>query len=151
MVTDPRGGRRNQVEEEVGGPGGPGGLGRRNQFDRASQLRRSKKRKKSRENSGLEVSQASSEISRLSSRQTSPAKTSAKDIAIQETVKTLKSATSQNTLNASSESDNRSGADYFYQSVSQSVSEFVRNILNKMKIIRLCRRSEYHTKYGNLI
>ena len=119
MVTDPRGGRRNQVEEEVGGPGG---LGRRNQFDRASQLRRSKKRKKSRENSGLEVSQASSEISRLSSRQTSPAKTSAKDIAIQETVKTLKSATSQNTLNASSESDNRSGEIIFIsQSVSQSV------------------------------
>ena len=120
MVTDPRGGRRNQVEEEVGGPGGPGGLGRRNQFDRASQLRRSKKRKKSRENSGLEVSQASSEISRLSSRQTSPAKTSAKDIAIQETVKTLKSATSQNTLNASSESDNRSGEIIF---ISQSVSQ----------------------------
>ena len=151
MVTDPRGGRRNQVEEEVGGPGGPGGLGRRNQFDRASQLRRSKKRKKSRENSGLEVSQASSEISRLSSRQTSPAKTSAKDIAIQETVKTLKSATSQNTLNASSESDNRSGEIIFIsQSVSQSVS-LLEIFLNKMKIIRLCRRSEYHTKYGNLI
>ena len=110
VVTDPRGGRRNQVEEE----GGPG-LGRRNQFDRASQLRRSKKRKKSRDNSVLEVSQASSETSRLSSKQnsqnsqSSPAKTSAKDIAIQETVKTLKSSTSQNPLNVSSEPDNRWG------------------------------------------
>ena len=106
VVTDPRGGRRNQVEEEVGP-----GLGRRNQFDRASQLRRSKKRKKSRDNSVLEASQVSqaSETKGMSSRQISPAKTSAKDIAIQETVKTLKSSTSQNPLNVSSESDARWG------------------------------------------
>ena len=118
-MTDPRGARRNQQEEEAGGPG----LGRRNQFVRASQLRRSKKRKKSRENSVLESSEAS-ETSRLGmgSRQASPAKTSAKDIAIQETVKTLKSSTSQNPLNVSSEPDNRWGGDYFYQSDTQSVS-----------------------------
>ena len=119
-MTDPRGTRRSQPEEETGP-----GLGRRNQFDRASQLRRSKKRKKSRDNSVLESSQSSqtsqaSESSKVSSRQNSPAKTSAKDIAIQETVKTLKSATSQNTLNASSESDNRSGEIIF---ISQSVSQ----------------------------
>ena len=101
VVTDPRGTRRTQAEEEAGP-----GLGRRNQFDRASQLRRSKKRKKSRDNSVLEVSQAS-ETSRVSSRQNSPAKASAKDIAIQETVKTLKNSTSQNPLNVSSESDKR--------------------------------------------
>ena len=117
MVTDPRGTRRTQTEEEVGP-----GLGRRNQFDRASQLRRSKKRKKSRDNSVLEVSQAS-ETSKVSSRQNSPAKASAKDIAIQETVKTLKNSTSQNPLNVSSESDKRWVGDYF-QSVSQSVSQF---------------------------
>ena len=102
-MTDPRGTRRSQPEEESGP-----GLGRRNQFDRASQLRRSKKRKKSRDNSVLEASQAS-ETSKLGSRQNSPAKTSAKDIAIQETVKTLKSSTSQNPLNVSSESDARWG------------------------------------------
>ena len=105
-MTDPRGTRRSQPEEEAGP-----GLGRRNQFDRASQLRRSKKRKKSRDNSVLEASQASqaSETSKLGSRQNSPAKTSAKDIAIQETVKTLKNSTSQNPLNVSSESDKRWG------------------------------------------
>jgi len=112
VVTDPRGARRHQPQEEPGP-----GLGRRNQFDRASQLRRSKKRKKSRENSVLEISKLSDANS--SHSQNSPAKTSAKDIAIQETVKTLKShSTSQSHLNASSDSD---------------------------------KRSEYHTKYGNLI
>ena len=101
VVTDPRGARRQQPEEEAGP-----GLGKRNQFDRASQLRRSKKRKKSRENSVLEISR----ISDASSGQShgSPTKTSAKDIAIQETVKTLKNhSASQSQLNASSESDRR--------------------------------------------
>ena len=100
VVTDPRGGRRQQTEEDPGP-----GLGKRNQFDRASQLRRSKKRKKSRENSVLEISRASEASSQS---QPSPAKTSAKDIAIQETVKTLKGhSTSQSQLSAVSDSDRR--------------------------------------------
>ena len=72
------------------------GLGRRNQFDRASQLRRSKKRKKSRENSVLESSNNTSNISNnsnISEAEKKPSKIldkSAKDIAIEETVKTLK-------------------------------------------------------------
>ena len=97
-MTDPRGARRQQVVEEPGP-----GLGRRNQFDRASQLRRSKKRKKSRENSVLEISKISD-----ASNSQNQTKTSAKDIAIQETVKTLKNhSASQSQLNASSESDRR--------------------------------------------
>ena len=77
------------------------GFGSRNQFDRASQLRRSKKRKKSRENSVLESSNASRNDSTLTSADKKAAgmnssgpvlEKSAKDIAIEETVKTLKTA-----------------------------------------------------------
>eukprot|EP00092_Neocalanus_flemingeri_P007411 GFUD01008003.1.p1 GENE.GFUD01008003.1~~GFUD01008003.1.p1 ORF type:complete len:210 (-),score=51.29 GFUD01008003.1:514-1143(-) len=101
VVTDPRGGRRvrdrdtlnprdssreNGVRED--------GLSKRNQFDRASQLRRSKKRKKSKENEVLTTK--------------SPPKT-AKDIVNQETEASQMEANSSHS------------------------------------------RTEYHSKYGNLI
>ena len=101
MVTDPRGGGRRHRDRDVVSPpshhqlqsgihheredDAAPRLGQRNQFDRASQLRRSKKRKKSRENSILESS-------RNSDREKSPPKSSAKDIVIEETVKTLKTS-----------------------------------------------------------
>jgi len=57
VVTDPRGGRRvrdrdtlNSRDSSRENGGREEGLSKRNQFDRASQLRRSKKRKKSKEN-----------------------------------------------------------------------------------------------------
>lgn len=110
VVTDPRGGRRNretpQSFHHQSGPhpeDEPSRFGQRNQFDRASQLRRSKKRKKSRENSILESSKTSEK---------SPPRTSAKDIVIEETVKSLKTSLGQ--------ADDSS-------------------------------KSDYHTKYGNLI
>lgn len=77
VVTDPRGGRRvrdrdtlNSKDPNRDNGTRDDGLSKRNQFDRASQLRRSKKRKKSKENIG--------------SPSKSPAKT-AKDIVNQET------------------------------------------------------------------
>lgn len=60
VVTDPRGGRRVRDRDTVHSKDSQRdngvrdeGLSKRNQFDRASQLRRSKKRKKSKENAGL--------------------------------------------------------------------------------------------------
>lgn len=107
VVTDPRGRRtrdtREQREQEAERPGG---FGQRNQFDRASQLRRSKKRKKSRENSILESSRNSE---KSMERSLNVSKTCAKDIAIEETVKTLK--TSLGPSNESAE-NNDSRAEY---------------------------------------
>jgi len=101
VVTDPRGGRRVRDRDTVHSKDShrdngvrDEGLSKRNQFDRASQLRRSKKRKKSKENAGVP--------------EKSPPKT-AKDIVNQET------EASQMALNSSQ-----------------------------------CR-TEYHSKYGNLI
>ena len=93
VVTDPRG-RRTREQREAGHQQEaetprPGGFGQRNQFDRASQLRRSKKRKKSRENSILESSRDSE---KSMERSLNVSKTCAKDIAIEETVKTLKTS-----------------------------------------------------------
>jgi len=112
VVTDPRG-RRPRDPREVSGhqqqeaeTPRSGGFGQRNQFDRASQLRRSKKRKKSRENSILESSRNSE---KSMERSLNVSKTCAKDIAIEETVKTLKTS-----LGPSSEAaeNNDSRAEY---------------------------------------
>ena len=101
VVTDPRGGRRvrdrdtlNPKDSNRDNGARDEGLSKRNQFDRASQLRRSKKRKKSKESFG--------------SSGKSPPKT-AKDIVNQETEASQMAANSSH-----------------------------------------CR-TEYHSKYGNLI
>lgn len=107
VVTDPRGRRTRDTREqrEHQETERQGGFGQRNQFDRASQLRRSKKRKKSRENSILESSRNSE---KSMERSLNVSKTCAKDIAIEETVKTLK--TSLGPSNESDENnDSRSG------------------------------------------
>jgi len=85
VVTDPRGGRRvrdrdtNSKDPNRDNGTRDDGLSKRNQFDRASQLRRSKKRKKSKDNT--------------ESPSKSPAKT-AKDIVNQETEATQMAANS---------------------------------------------------------
>jgi len=101
VVTDPRGGRRVRERDTLSSKDSnrdngarDEGLSKRNQFDRASQLRRSKKRKKSKESCGTPGK--------------SPPKT-AKDIVNQET----------------------------------EASQMVSNSSH-------CR-TEYHSKYGNLI
>ena len=113
VVTDPRG-RRPRDPREVSGQHQPqeaetprsGGFGQRNQFDRASQLRRSKKRKKSRENSILESSRNSE---KSMERSLNVSKTCAKDIAIEETVKTLKTSLGPSS-EAAENNDSRSEA-----------------------------------------
>ena len=110
VVTDPRGRRTREPrevshQEEAEAPRS-GGFGQRNQFDRASQLRRSKKRKKSRENSILESSRNSE---KSMERSLNVSKTCAKDIAIEETVKTLKTSLGQSNESAEND-DSRSGS-----------------------------------------